>query len=194
MLRQQSSDGAGDWDVFAGVLGGERPDAHPADRGAAQTWLIGLTPSASGSGKLLHAAYVPVVAKPRTLDRQSSGGGWSRPAYQPERSFRQAPPPVEEPNVHAWMADMRLRQRKFREPLRHRLKRAALAAAVVREASASAEAGRERRRLAAEIGGDAVGDDTAQAADGACAAGVGAVCVSTAGARSAGTIAAHANP
>eukprot|EP00964_Phaeocystis_antarctica_P160918 scaffold132907_cov54-Phaeocystis_antarctica.AAC.1 len=52
------------------------------------------------------------------------------------------------------MADMRLRQRKFREPLRHRLKRAALAAEVVREASVSAEIGRERRR-SAEISGGA---------------------------------------
>ena len=111
MLRHQSSAGADDWDVFAGVVGSERPGAHPADRGAGQTWLIGQTPSASASGKLLHAAYVPVVARPRTLDRQGSGGGWSRPAYQPQRSFRQAPPPVEEePNVHAWMADMRLRR------------------------------------------------------------------------------------
>ena len=117
MLRRQSSAGSGDWDVFAGVVGSERPGAHPADRGAGQTWLIGQTPSASASGKLLHAAYVPVVARPRTLDRQSSGGGWSRPAYQPQRSFRQAPPPVdEEPNVQAWMADMRLRR-----PLPHRV-------------------------------------------------------------------------
>ena len=115
LRRQQSS--AGDWDVFAGVVGSEQPGAHPADRGAGQTWLIGQTPSASGSGKLLHAAYVPVVARPRTLDRQSSGGGWSRPAYQPQRSFRQAPPPVdEEPNVQAWMAEMRLRR-----PLPHRV-------------------------------------------------------------------------
>ena len=53
----------------------------------------------SGSGKLLHAAYVPVVAMPRTLGRQNSiHTGWSRPAYQPQRSFRQPAPQVEEPD------------------------------------------------------------------------------------------------
>ena len=62
MIRRQSSAGSagsGDWDVFAGVLGSARPGAHPADRGASRTWLIGQTPTASGSGKLLHSAYVP---------------------------------------------------------------------------------------------------------------------------------------
>ena len=57
----------GDWDVFAGVLGSAGPGAHPADRGAGRTWLIGQTPIASGSGKMLHSACVPCpVLHPKT--------------------------------------------------------------------------------------------------------------------------------
>ena len=48
--------------------------------------------------------YVPVVAVPRTFDRQRSGSAWTRPAYKPQRCFQQPPPPVEEPNLHAWIA------------------------------------------------------------------------------------------
>ena len=59
LLRKSSagSAGSGDWGVFAGVLEGDRPgaNANPADRGAGRTWLIGQTPIASGSGKLLHS-------------------------------------------------------------------------------------------------------------------------------------------
>ena len=62
------------------------------------------------SAVLTLARYVPVVAVPRTFNRQFSGSGWTRPAYRPQRSFQQPPPPVEEPDLHASMAEMRLRQ------------------------------------------------------------------------------------
>ena len=72
MLRRQSSAGSagsGDWDAFAGVLGSARPGAHPADRDAGRTWLIGQTPIASGSGKMLHSACVPC---PVVVDAKSA--------------------------------------------------------------------------------------------------------------------------
>ena len=59
---------------------------------------------------LILGRYVPVVAVPRTFNRQRSGSGWTRPAYRTQRSFQQPPPPVEEPDLHASMAEMRLRQ------------------------------------------------------------------------------------
>ena len=62
------------------------------------------------SAVLTLARYVPVVAVPRTFNRQRSGSAWTRPAYKPQRCFQQPPPPVEEPDLHASTAEMRLRQ------------------------------------------------------------------------------------
>ena len=119
MLRQQSTAGADDWQLFSNLVPsgdgstkrlGSHLGEHPADS-TGQRWLIGqtaLSRSDSAKGTLPHQNSH--LSMPFRIDHQISGRGWSRPAYAREQSTRQLQEPSD---VHEWMRDMKRRQHKM---------------------------------------------------------------------------------
>ena len=118
MLRQQSTAGADDWQLFSNLVPsgdgstkrlGSHLGEHPADS-TGQRWLIGQTALArsdSAKGTLEHQNSH--LSMPFRIDRQISGRGWSRPAYAREQSTQ-----LQEPSdVREWMREMKRRQHKM---------------------------------------------------------------------------------